>query len=137
MNKLSVTKNIDVRFSEVDSMCIVWHGNYMLYFEDARESFGKQYGLDYLTIYGKGYYAPMVDVHFSYKKPIIYGMKPAVTITYKPSDAAKILFEYEIRDTADGSLLATGESMQVFMDLKYQLVWQNPDFYQEWKEKWL
>lgn len=137
MNKLSVTKSFDVRFSEVDSMCIVWHGNYMLYFEDAREAFGKEYGLDYLTIYGKGYYAPMVDVHFSFKKPIIYGMKPAVTITYKPTDAAKILFEYEIRDTADGSLLATGDSMQVFMDLKYQLVWQTPEFYQQWKEKWL
>lgn len=137
MNKLSVTKSFDVRFSEVDSMCIVWHGNYMLYFEDAREAFGKEYGLDYLTIYGKGYYAPLVDVHFSYKKPIIYGMKPAVTITYKPTDAAKILFEYEIRDTADGSLLATGDSMQVFMDLKYQLVWQTPEFYQQWKEKWL
>jgi len=137
MNKLSVTKSFDVRFSEVDSMCIVWHGNYMLYFEDAREAFGKEYGLDYLTIYGKGYYAPMVDVHFSFKKPIIYGMKPAVTITYKPTDAAKILFEYEIRDTSDGSLLATGDSMQVFMDLKYQLVWQTPEFYQQWKEKWL
>lgn len=137
MNKLSVTKSFDVRFSEVDSMCIVWHGNYMLYFEDAREAFGKEYGLDYLTMYGHGFYAPLVDVHFSYKKPIIYGMKPAVTITYKPTDAAKILFEYEIRDTADGSLLATGETMQVFMDLKYQLVWQTPEFYQQWKEKWL
>lgn len=137
MNKLSVTKTFEVRFSEVDSMCIVWHGNYMLYFEDAREAFGREYGLDYLTIYGEGYYAPMVDVHFSYKKPIIYGMKPAVTITYKPTDAAKILFEYEIRDTADGSLLATGESMQVFMDLKYQLVWQTPEFYEKWKKKWL
>lgn len=137
MNKLSTTKTLDVRFSEVDSMCIVWHGNYMLYFEDAREAFGREYGLDYLTIYGEGYYAPMVDVHFSYKKPIIYGMKPAVTITYKPTDAAKILFEYEIRDTADGSLLATGESMQVFMDLKYQLVWKTPEFYEKWKKKWL
>lgn len=137
MNKLSVTKSFDVRFSEVDSMCIVWHGNYMLYFEDAREAFGKEFGLDYLMMYGHGFYAPLVDVHFSYKKPIIYGMKPAVTITYKPTDAAKILFEYEIRDTADGSLLATGETMQVFMDLKYQLVWQTPEFYQQWKEKWL
>lgn len=137
MNKLSVTKSFDVRFSEVDSMCIVWHGNYMLYFEDAREAFGKKYELDYLTIYDNGYYAPMVDVHFSFKKPIIYGMKPAVTTIYKPTDAAKIMFEYEIRDTSDGSLLATGDSIQVFMDLKYQLVWQTPDFYQKWKEKWL
>ena len=34
---LQVEKVVDVRFSEVDSMGIVWHGNYVLYFEDARE----------------------------------------------------------------------------------------------------
>lgn len=37
---LSVTKTLTIRFSEVDSMGIVWHGSYALYFEDAREAFG-------------------------------------------------------------------------------------------------
>lgn len=32
-----------VRFSEIDSMQIVWHGEYVRYFEDGREAFGKQY----------------------------------------------------------------------------------------------
>lgn len=130
-------KDIEVRFSEVDSMNIVWHGSYMLYFEDAREAFGRKYGIDYLTIFGNGYYAPLVDIRFSYKSPIIYGMKPQIKIKYRPCDAAKILFDYEIYDMADGSLLATGNSVQVFMDKEYQLVWTNPDFYEEWKKKWL
>ena len=38
---LSVTKCFDIRFSEVDSMGVVWHGNYAKYFEDAREEFGR------------------------------------------------------------------------------------------------
>lgn len=130
-------KDIEVRFSEVDSMNIVWHGSYMLYFEDAREAFGRKYGIDYLTIFGNGYYAPLVDIRFSYKHPIVYGMKPQIKIIYRPTDAAKILFDYEIFDTADGTLLATGSSVQVFMDKDYQLVWTNPDFYEEWKKKWL
>lgn len=137
MNILSEIKDIEVRFSEVDSMNIVWHGSYMLYFEDAREAFGRKYGIDYLTIFGNGYYAPLVDINFSYKRPIIYGMKPRIKITYRPCDAAKILFDYEIRDTADDMLLATGSSVQVFMDKEYQLVWTNPPFYEEWKKKWL
>jgi acyl-CoA thioester hydrolase len=33
-------------------------------------------------------------------------------------------------------LLASGRSVQVFMDMNYQLVWVNPDFYQEWKRMW-
>ena len=63
-NILSATKMLEVRFSEVDSMNIVWHGSYALYFEDAREAFGQKYGLGYLDIFGNGYYAPLVDLSF-------------------------------------------------------------------------
>ena len=48
--RLSASKRIDIRFSEVDSMNIVWHGSYPLYFEDAREAFGQKYGLGYMTL---------------------------------------------------------------------------------------
>ncbi len=136
MKELKTSKVLDIRFSEVDSMKIVWHGSYPLYFEDAREAFGKKYGLEYMDIYGNGFYAPLVDLSFKYKKPITYGMRPEITITYRETDAAKIVFDYEITDTATGDVLATGHSVQVFMDLDYQLVWYTPDFYEEWKKKW-
>ena len=51
---LRAEKEINVRFSEVDSMGIVWHGNYATYFEDAREVFGRLYHLEYLYIFEKG-----------------------------------------------------------------------------------
>lgn len=136
MKELKTSKVIDIRFSEVDSMKIVWHGSYPLYFEDAREAFGKKFGLEYMDIYGNGFYAPLVDLSFKYKKPITYGMRPEITITYKETDAAKIVFDYEITDTATGDVLATGHSVQVFMDLDYQLVWYTPKFYEEWKKRW-
>ena len=136
MKELKATKRLDIRFSEVDSMSVVWHGSYPLYFEDAREAFGEKYGLGYLTIFGNGFYAPLVDLSFQYKRPIVYGMKPEITITYRPTEAAKIVFDYEIHDTADGTLLATGHSVQVFMDMDYQLVWCNQEFYALWKDKW-
>lgn len=137
MTTLQETKEFEIRFSEVDSMNVVWHGSYPLYFEDAREAFGRKYGLGYLSIFDNGYYAPLVDLTFHYKKPLVYGMRPSITITYRPTEAAKIVFDYEIHDTADGSLIATGHSVQVFMDQRYQLVWFNPPFYEEWKKKWL
>ena len=137
MKELKATVPLNIRFSEVDSMNIVWHGSYVMYFEDAREAFGKKYGIAYLDIFGHGYYAPLVDLSFKYKSPITYDMKPEITITYKPVDAAKIVFDYEITNPENGEVLATGHSVQVFMDLNYQLVWVNPDFYEEWKKKWL
>lgn len=137
MKELKATVPLNIRFSEVDSMNIVWHGSYVMYFEDAREAFGKKYGIAYLDIFGQGYYAPLVDLSFKYKSPITYDMKPEITITYKPVDAAKIVFDYEITNPENGEVLATGHSVQVFMDLNYQLVWVNPEFYEEWKKRWL
>ena len=118
-------------------MHIVWHGHYMSYFEDAREAFGRAYGLDYLTIFHEGYYVPLVDISLQYKRPIVYGMTPQVTVTYIPTDAAKIIFEYQIHDPQTCQILATGRSVQVFMDMRYQLVWGTPPFYEQWKKKWL
>jgi acyl-CoA thioester hydrolase len=133
--KLTASKEIEVRFSEVDSMKIVWHGSYVLYFEDAREAFGKQYGLGYLDIMDNGYFAPLVDLRFNYKKPLTYGQKARVDVSFRNVEAAKIIFDYEIYDVEDNSLIATGYSIQVFLDMQYQLVWTNPTFYEEWKQK--
>ena len=88
-----------------------------------------------MDIFCNGYYAPLVDLQFHYKRPLAYGMKPLVKIIYRATEAAKIIFDYEIYDTADNALVATGRSVQVFLDKNYQLVWANPPFYEEWKRK--
>lgn len=131
--RLVAVKPFEIRFSEVDSMNIVWHGSYPLYFEDAREAFGVRYGLRYTDIYDAGCYAPLVELDFKYRKPLRYGMHPEIRITYLPTEAAKIVFEYEILN--DGEVMATGRSVQVFMDREYNLIWDNPEFYRRWKER--
>lgn len=133
---LTASKRFEVRFSEVDSMNIVWHGSYPLYFEDAREAFGARYGLGYMDIFGNGYYAPLVELSFKYKSPIVYGMPCRIDIHYRPTEAAKIVFDYEIHHAETDELLATGHSVQVFMDKEYRLVWITPEFYAQWKERW-
>ena len=135
-DKLTASKVIDIRFSEVDSMNFVWHGSYPFYFEDAREAFGKKYGLGYLFIFDNGCYAPLVELTFHYKKPLVYEMHPRVDIIYRYTEAAKIIFDYEIRDTINEDLIATGHSVQVFLDKQYHLLWTDPPFYEEWKKKW-
>ena len=117
-------------------MRVVWHGAYAKYFEDAREQFGKDFGLSYLMIEENGFYAPIVDLSFQYRQPLKYGMEPEITITYRPTEAAKIVFDYEIRGTNGEGVFVTGHSIQVFMDTQYQLIWENPEFYEEWKRKW-
>lgn len=133
---LKASLQLNIRFSEVDSMNIVWHGSYPLYFEDAREEFGRRYNLGYLRIAGEGFYAPLVDLEFHYRRPLKYGTRPRIDIYYRPTEAAKLIFDYEIRDSVTDELMATGRSVQVFMDKDYNLLWSPPEFYVRWKEQW-
>ena len=132
---LSVEKRIDVRFSEVDMMGVVWHGSYVKYLEDAREAFGARYGLSYTRYIVEYTFAPIVDLDIRYKKPVKYGMTPVVKITYRPTASAKIVFDYEIYDPADGTVFLTATSTQVFMDKDYNLLWESPAFYEDWKKE--
>jgi len=132
-----VHKNkIRVRFNEVDSMKIVWHGEYVKYFEDGRESFGNHFGIGYLDIYNAGYSAPLVDLHITYKLPLIYGDTAIVETTYIYNPAAKIHFVYNIFRESDGELVANGYSIQVFLNSEGTLEWTNPDFFLKWQKKW-
>ena len=126
---------VRIRFNEVDAVGIVWHGSYVSYFEDAREAFGRAYGLDYLTIFGQGFYAPLVDLQFSFKSPLQYGDTAIVEITYLPSDAAKICFSYRILSADRQRVVATGSSVQVFMDKNYRLELYTPEFYLQWQKQ--
>ena len=131
--KLQVEKEVEVRFSEVDSMGIVWHGNYAMYFEDARELFGKTYQLEYMYMYDMGFFAPLVELKLNYKKAVKYGDRIKVRCAYRETDAAKIIFDYEIRNAETDEVMVTGHSVQVFLDMQQNLIWQVPDFYKEWK----
>lgn len=134
--ELVAEKKIEIRFSEVDVMNVVWHGSYPLYFEDAREAFGAKYGLSYKRYMDERVFAPIVELDIKYKRPILYGMTPVVRIVYRPTEAAKIVFDYEIVDAETGTVFATAHSVQVFMDMNYNLMWDNPGFFVKWKKQW-
>lgn len=132
---LSMEKSLEIRFSEVDMMQVVWHGSYILYMEDAREAFGAKYGLSYHKYIEERIFAPLVDIRQQFKRPIRYGMKPVIRITYRPCEAAKIIFDYEIFDPQTKEVFFTATTTQVFMERDYSLMWESPEFYQAWKKK--
>lgn len=132
---LSATVRVQVRFSEVDSIKMVWHGHYVKYMEDAREAFGRTYGLEYMTIYRNNYMAPVFDVKMRYHQTATVDDVLLVTITYRPSRGAKLVFDYEIRKESDNSLVLTAETTQLFTNLRGELEASCPEFLTEWKKK--
>ena len=129
---------IKVRFSEVDSMGIVWHGNYVKYLEDGREAFGKEFGLSYMGVFREyGYMIPMVKLEMDYKNQLFYEDEAVLRIRLIDNPAAKICFEYELIRIPDNTLILTAETIQVFMTKDRELELNMPDFFTEWKEKHL
>ena len=136
MRELSDRTEIVVRFNEADPLGIVWHGHYIRYFEDGRESFGHTHGLRYLDFYREGVVVPIVSIQCDYKRALRYGESVVVETLYRPCDAARLEFSYRLYNAENASLVATGSSVQVFLDKNTNnLQLTNPVFYEDWKIK--
>ncbi len=137
MRDLIHTTQISVRFSEVDSLQIVWHGNYVKYFEDGREAFGKTHDLGYMQVYRQGYSMPIVNLECNYKSLIKYEDEIEIETRFVDTPAAKLIFDYRITNKTTGQLAATGRSVQVFLTKDGELQLTIPPFFEKWKQKWL
>ena len=135
-NPTPLSENVQLRvhFSETDPLGIVWHGNYIKYFEDAREAFGRKYGISYLDVERHGFATPIVKSVCEHKKMVRYGELLEVQAYYMDTTAAKLVFHYLIYNAAK-ELVCTGETIQVFTTLKEgTLSLYNPEFYEQWRK---
>ena len=136
MKEFKVELEINIRFSDTDAMGVVWHGNYLRFFEDAREAFGNNYDLRYIDMYNEGYFTPIVKSEINHKSPLYYGDKVKAIATLIPSAAAKLVFEYEIINLTSNSLSATGKTVQIFLTVKDRTLELNkPEFFSAWERK--
>jgi acyl-CoA thioester hydrolase len=136
-SQLFAFTEIPIRFSEVDSMNIVWHGNYVKYIEDGREDFGKKHGISYQQVKDFGFAIPIVNLEISYKKSLYHGDSVLVKTTYVPNESAKLIFNYELSDSKTSKIICTATTTQVFLDADNNMQLFAPLFYQKWKSKWL
>lgn len=134
MKYLEHTVDAKVRFSEVDSLRVVWHGNYLKYFEDGREAFGLHYGMSYLELHAHGVVQPLVKMDMDFKSVVRYGDLISITTRLIYTKAAKVIFEYEVFNKTTGLVGAVGQSIQVFVDENMELQLFAPPVYDEWKK---
>lgn len=63
---------IEVPFYDVDVMGIVWHGNYLKYFEVGRCSLLNDIHYDYFAMEKSGYLWPVVDTQIKFIQPAFF-----------------------------------------------------------------
>lgn len=114
--KLVVKQNLKIRFDETDALGIVWHGNYLKYFEDGREKFGLINGISYLDAKKNGFATPIVKTTTNHKLTLKYGESATIETLFVNSDSAKLVYRYVIKNEAN-AVVCTGETIQVFTSL--------------------
>jgi len=108
---------VRVRYSETDQMGVVYHGNYLPYFEIGRVEWLRDKGISYKFMEENGVALPIVSLSLNYKKPARYDDVLLIKTIYKSQTSVKLEFECEIRNEK-GELLTTGYFLLVFVDIK-------------------
>lgn len=111
-----------VRYQETDQMGVVYHANYLVWFESGRTELMRQHGFSYKKLEEKGVLLPVVDVRCKYLLPAKYDDLVTVQTRIADWNKRKIIFSYEVTSKDTDQCLAKGESTHLWVDQKMKRV---------------
>lgn len=108
--------NIRVRYADTDKMGVVYHSNYLIFFETGRTEAFRQLGYEYRELEKTGIIMPVVEVQLRYLKPAFYDDLLTVKTMLKDFPRHhKVDFYNEIYN-AKNELLVTGKVTLFLME---------------------
>ena len=108
---------IRVRYAETDTMGILHHAVYPIYFEEGRTELMRSYGTTYDAMEKSGVILPVYNVNVSYLRPAYYDDLLRLKTTLAEIKGVRIRFSYELFNEKN-ILLARGEVILIFTDAK-------------------
>jgi len=116
-----------VPFHDVDAMHIVWHGNYLKYFEVARTALMESINYSYHEMAESGYAWPIIDTHSRYGGSATAGDRLLVTATLREWEQ-RLRISYRIVNAATGNRITRGSSTQVAVAMPTnEMCYHSPD----------
>lgn len=123
-----------VRFEEVDSMQVVWHGRYPSYLEDARVELGNNFSIGYEDFKSRGYAIPIVRMNIEYLNPLHFAEEFTIEAKMHYTQAARLNISYTL--LRDDTIIATAYTVQLIIDHQGGLCLAAPDFYYSFCKQW-
>ena len=105
---------VTVRYAETDMMGIVYHANYLPWFEVGRTTLLKEIGVPYRRLEEEGFRLPVLEVAAKFLRPAVYDDTLEVTSTVSDRPLLRIRVEYQVRRGEEP--LATGSTLHAFVD---------------------
>jgi acyl-CoA thioester hydrolase len=117
---------IRVRFQEVDSWGMVWHGHYIAWFEVGRVALLTKFELAPQDFSNLGFLAPVIDLKCSFKEPARLGDEILIRTSVARPTKAALTFLFQVLRKRDGKLLVSGEETQVLLTLDGRMLYIFP-----------
>jgi acyl-CoA thioester hydrolase len=106
-----------VRYAETDQAGVVYHSNYLIWFEVGRVELCRDYGFNYRDMETEAEaLLPVIEARVSYRAPARYDDEIVVRTRIIELRSRLIGFAYEILRANDGTLLAEGQTRHVVMN---------------------
>jgi acyl-CoA thioester hydrolase len=103
---------MQVQFSDLDPMEIVWHGHYVKYLEIARCALLDRIGYNYQQMKASGYAWPVIEMHIRYASPATFGQRLKLRAEIVEWEN-RLKIQYLITDAMTGCRLARASTTQV------------------------
>lgn len=121
-------------YADTDRSQVVYHANYLKYFELGRASLMRQASYPYKQIEESGYIYPIIKTELSYYSPVYYD--DLMYIHTKPAgiEMVKLQFDYLITLAATGEIACTGFTMHCAVNSKGIPVEIDPKTIRLWQQ---
>lgn len=110
-------------FYDVDSMSVVWHGNYVKYLEFGRCRFLDEVNFDYKKMKNSGFALPIVKLNLKYIKPIFFNDECEIRVILTDFEGF-LKFDYEI--FARGEKVCKAQTAQMAVNLRGESLYELP-----------
>jgi acyl-CoA thioester hydrolase len=114
-NDVFVETTVRVRYAETDAQRVVYHGNYIVWFEVGRTDYCEKAGYPYPRMESEGIFITVTEVHARYRRSARYGDVVTIRTRLGEMKSRGCSFRYEIR-LPDGGLAVEGETHHLFLD---------------------
>lgn len=106
-----------VIYRDTDKMGVVYHANYIVFYEIARNEMFRNLGIPYSELEKMGIVTPIVEIESKYKAPAYYDDLLTIRATIKELPVAKIDVEYEVFNEG-GRLLNVGRTRLGYVNME-------------------
>lgn len=107
---------VRVRYADTDQAGVVYHANYVPWFETGRTESLRAHGIPYTELTDMGINLPVVDLHVRYHRAALYDQLIEIWTGIEEVTRTRVHFVYTLQVAGESRPLATARTIQTFVD---------------------